>query len=300
MRSSKFNWEAWVFIFPALVLLFVFLVWPTLQTIFLSFYKGTILNSTAEFVALDNYERMLTRDRLFLRVTRWPPSGAVVNTVIWLIFFPALTVALGLLVAVLSDRTRYEPIIKSVIFVPMAISATAASVIFRFVYSPDTNIGVINAGLNLVLPEFEPVPWLGRKELVNFAVIGAAVWIWTGLAMTVLSAAYKAIPTEILEAAIVDGASPWQRFWKVALPMLKQPMTFVAVTMVINALKLVDLILVMTDGGPRGGSRIIGFSVYWEMFNNGKTGYGSAIAVVLLVLVMPIIIYQLRQIKRGG
>ena len=294
----KFNWEAWLFIFPALALLTVFLVWPTAQTIYLSFFKGSILNSTQEFVGFANYERLLTGDRLFLRLNRWPPSGALVNTVVWLVFFPTVTVAIGLVVAVLANGARYEPLIKSIIFVPMAISATAASVIFRFVYSADPKIGVLNAVLVGLLPDFEPIPWLGAKDLVNFAVIGAAVWIWTGLAMTVLSAAYKAIPGEILEAAIVDGATPWQRFWMVALPMLKQPVTFVAVTMIINALKMIDLILVMTDGGPRGGSRVIGFSVYWETFNNGRAGYGSAIAVVLLIVVIPIIGYQIGQLRQ--
>ena len=143
---SRFNWEAWLFIFPALALLLVFLVWPTAQTVYLSLHKGSILDTTRDFVGLAHYERLLTGDRLFLRLDRWPPSGAVVNTVVWLVLFPTVTVAIGLVVAVLADGKRYEPIVKSIVFVPMAISATAASVIFRFVYSTDPNIGAINAG----------------------------------------------------------------------------------------------------------------------------------------------------------
>ena len=295
---SKFNWEAWVFILPTCLLLLAFLVWPTMQTIYYSFFKGNFLDPTVEFFGLGHYDRLLTGDRQFLRINKWPPSGALINTIVWIIFLPTLTVIFGLVIAVLADGKKYETFIKSIIFVPMAISATAASVIFRFVYNSDSETGALNALLVFLLPEFEPVPWLGRKTMANFAVIFAAVWIWTGLAMTILSAAYKALPQEIIEAAIIDGATPWQRFWRLVLPMLSIPITFLVVVMIINALKMIDLVYVMTMGGPRGGTRVIGFSIYVEMFANGKIGYGSAIGAILLILVLPIILYQLRQTKK--
>ena len=295
---SKFNWEAWVFILPTCLLLLAFLVWPTMQTIYYSFFKGNFLDPTVEFFGLGHYDRLLTGDRQFLRINKWPPSGALINTIIWIIFLPTLTVIFGLVIAVLADGKKYETFIKSIIFVPMAISATAASVIFRFVYNNDPETGALNALLVFLLPEFEPVSWLGRKTMANFAVIFAAVWIWTGLAMTILSAAYKALPQEIIEAAIIDGATQWQRFWRLVLPMLSIPITFLVVVMIINALKMIDLVYVMTMGGPRGGTRVIGFSIYVEMFANGKIGYGSAIGAILLILVLPIILYQLRQTKK--
>ncbi|MCH2544630.1 MAG: sugar ABC transporter permease [Alphaproteobacteria bacterium] len=295
---SKFNWEAWVFILPTCLLLLAFLVWPTMQTIYYSFFKGNFLDPTVEFFGLGHYDRLLTGDRQFLRINKWPPSGALINTIVWIIFLPTLTVIFGLVIAVLADGKKYETFIKSIIFVPMAISATAASVIFRFVYNNDPETGALNALLVFLLPEFEPVSWLGRKTMANFAVIFAAVWIWTGLAMTILSAAYKALPQEIIEAAIIDGATQWQRFWRLVLPMLSIPITFLVVVMIINALKMIDLVYVMTMGGPRGGTRVIGFSIYVEMFANGKIGYGSAIGAILLILVLPIILYQLRQTKK--
>ena len=295
---SKFNWEVWVFILPTCLLLLAFLVWPTIQTIYYSFFKGHFLDPTLEFVGLSHYDRLFTSDRQFLRLNKWPPSGALINTIVWIIFLPTLTVIFGLVVAVLADGKKYETLIKSIIFIPMAISATAASVIFRFVYNSDADTGALNALLVFLLPEFEPVPWLGRKTMANFAVIFAAVWIWTGLAMTILSAAYKALPQEIIEAAIIDGATPWQRFWRLVLPMLSIPITFLVVVMIINALKMIDLVYVMTMGGPRGGTRVIGFSIFVEMFANGKIGYGSAIGVILLILVLPIILYQLRQTNK--
>ena len=295
---SKFNWEAWVFILPTCLLLLAFLVWPTMQTIYYSFFKGNFLDPTVEFFGLGHYDRLLTGDRQFLRINKWPPSGALINTIVWIIFLPTLTVIFGLVIAVLADGKKYETFIKSIIFVPMAISATAASVIFRFVYNNDPETGALNALLVFLLPEFEPVSWLGRKTMANFAVIFAAVWIWTPRAMTILSTAYKALPQEIIEAAIIDGATQWQRFWRLVLPMLSIPITFLVVVMIINALKMIDLVYVMTMGGPRGGTRVIGFSIYVEMFANGKIGYGSAIGAILLILVLPIILYQLRQTKK--
>tara|TARA_B100001013_G_scaffold216826_1_gene132128 strand:- start:2341 stop:3156 length:816 start_codon:yes stop_codon:yes gene_type:complete len=269
-----------------------------MQTIYYSFFKGHFLDPTLEFVGLSHYDRLFTSDRQFLRLNKWPPSGALINTIVWIIFLPTFTVIFGLIVAILADGKKYETLIKSIIFIPMAISATAASVIFRFVYNSDSETGALNALLVFLLPEFEPVPWLGRKTMANFAVIFAAVWIWTGLAMTILSAAYKSLPQEIIEAATIDGATPWQRFWRLVLPMLSIPITFLVVVMIINALKMIDLVYVMTMGGPRGGTRVIGFSIFVEMFANGKIGYGSAIGAILLILVLPIILYQLRQTKK--
>jgi alpha-glucoside transport system permease protein len=294
MITDKRWWPPWLFVLPALVLLTAFLVYPTLQTLWLSFYGGIGFNPT-EFVGLDNYVQLLTNDRFFLRLDQWPPSGALVNNVVWLALFTAGTVGVGLLIAVLGDRARYEKIVKAVIFLPMVISATAASVIFRFVYSPDATIGAINAALKAILPNFDPIPWLGRTSLVNYAVISAGIWIWTGLAMTVLSAAYKSLDQEVLEAAEVDGASAWQTFWRISVPMMAQPIAFVAITMIINTLKMLDLVFVMTQGGPRAASRVIGFTFYWEVFNNNLVGYGSAVAIIMLILLFPVIYFYIRR-----
>ncbi|HYW85973.1 MAG TPA: sugar ABC transporter permease, partial [Spirochaetia bacterium] len=277
MKERGAELRAWLFVLPALVLLAAYLVYPTLQTLRISLFGGTGFNPT-RFVGLRNYLQLLTHDSLFLRLTRWPPSGALVNNILWLILFSGGTLVIGLLIAVLANGTRLERIVKSAVFLPMVISATAAAVIARFLFSPDASIGLLNAILKGVSPRFTPVAWLGTSEVVNYALIATGVWIWTGLSMTVLSAAYKSIDTQILEAARVDGASPWKTFWRISLPILAQPISFVAVTMIINSLKMIDLVLVMTAGGPAGASRVIGFSFYWEVFNNNLVGYGSAVA----------------------
>ena len=204
-----------------------------------------------------------------------------------------------MLIAILSDRVRYESTIKSIIFLPMVISSTAASVIFVFVYSPDLTKGVLNAAMTSIFTDMEPIAWLGRKELANLAIIFAATWVSAGLPTVVLSAAYKGLPREILEAARVDGGTAWQIFWRVSLPMMIRPVTFVTIMLTINTLKMVDLVLVMTDGGPRGATRVIGYTVWREIFGNNRVGYGSAVAVILFILVTPAIIYQIRQVRAG-
>ena len=299
MQSRRFSkLIPWLFAAPALISLTLFFVYPTIVTIFLSFTRGTITTPAKEFVGLDNYRILLTEDRFFLSVEDGVFSGALVNSFAWLIIFPTAIVLIGLLVAVLADKVRYEAIIKSIMFMPMAISATAAAVIFRLLYNQNPNLGSLNAFLEALFPDFEPIAFLGSVEFANLAVIFAGVWISTGLSVVVLSAAYKAVPAEIHEAGRIDGANAWQLFWRVSLPMLSGPVTFIAVTMIINALKMIDLVLVMTKGAPRGATRIIGYTVFWETFNNNRSGYGSAVAVILLLLVMPFIIYQVRRVRR--
>ena len=299
MHTSRFSkLIPWLFAGPALIALTLFFVYPTIVTILLSFTRGTITTPAKEYVGLDNYRILLTEDRFFLSFENGAFSGALVNSLAWLIIFPTAVVLIGLLVAVLSDKVKYEAIIKSIMFMPMAISATAAAVIFRLLYNQNPNLGSLNAFLAALFPDFEPIAFLGSVEFANLAVIFAGVWISTGLSVVVLSAAYKAIPAEIHEAGRIDGANAWQLFWRVSLPMLSGPMTFIAVTMIINALKMIDLVLVMTKGAPRGATRIIGYTVFWETFNNNRSGYGSAVAVILFLLVTPFIIYQLRQVRR--
>lgn len=294
---SRKVWLGYLFILPAAVLIVVFLIYPTIRTIQLSFDTGAGF-TTSEFVGLNNYVNLFTRDRLFFDVSSWPPSGAVFNTILWLVLFTLGTVSFGLLVAVLANSVRYEVLIKTIIFVPMAISFTAAGIIWRFVYSPDPNTGILNALLVGLIPTASPIPWLGRTDIVNFALIAAGIWLWTGFCMVILSAALKGLPTEVLEAAKVDGANPWQAFWGVTFPMLWPTILVITTAMIINVLKAFDLVYIMTQGGPRGASRIIGFSMYWETFQSGKPGYGAAIAVIMLILVTPFVIINIRRYRR--
>ncbi len=294
MRTNQFL--GWAFAFPAVILIAAFLVYPTLRTIHMSFDTGVGF-TFSEPVGLQNYVDLFTRDRLFFDISEFPPQGALFNNLLWLVLFTLGTVGIGLAVAVMANAVKYEVLVKTIIFVPMAISFTAAGIIWRFVYSPDPHNGILNAILTGLIPTMEPIPWLGRTDVVNFALIAAGIWIWTGFCMVIISAALKGLPTEVLEAAHVDGANSWQTFTRMIFPMLWPTLVVVGTTMIINVLKAFDLVFIMTGGGPRGASRIIGYAMYQETFQNLKPGYGSAIAVIMLILVMPFVIINIRRFR---
>jgi len=288
----------WLFVAPAALLIAVLIIYPTFWTVRLSLYGGQGFNFT-NFVGLQNFVRLLTDDPNFLDLSQFPPRGAVVNNVLWLVTYTPLVIGIGLIIAVLADRVRYESYIKSVIFLPMAISATAAGVIWLFVYSPSPSIGLLNAVLTALIPGFQPIAWTGSVDLINPAIIAAAIWINAGFVMVILSAALKGIPAEILEAARVDGATGLQIFTRIQVPLLGPTISVVAVTMIIYVIKMFDLIYVMggQNGGPLGAARVIAFTQYVETFNSGRAGYGSAVAVIMLIVVIPIMLLNLRRFR---
>jgi alpha-glucoside transport system permease protein len=299
MYSRRHAVQGFLFTLPALAFLVIFLVYPTLWTIALSFNSGRGLKFS-DWVGFQNYINLFTHDRLFVDLTHFPPSGALFNNVLWVILNTSLCVGLGLLIAVLSDRVRYERIVKTIIFLPMAIAATAVGIIWLFVYSPDKHIGLLNALLTTINPQFAQIAWTGRASTVNYAVIIANVWAQTGFCMVVLSAALKGIPAEVLEAARVDGANELRIFRYLTLPMLSLPISVVTVTLIIWVLKVFDIIYIMTQGGPQGSSRVIAYTMYAETFQGGRAGYGSAVAVILLILIIPIMLLNIRRFRTEG
>jgi alpha-glucoside transport system permease protein len=296
--QSRSRVTPWLFVAPAALLIAVLIIYPTFWTVRLSLYGGQGFNFT-NFVGLNNFVRLLTADPNFLDLSQFPPRGAVVNNVLWLVTYTPLVIGIGLIIAVLADRVRYESYIKSLIFLPMAISATAAGVIWLFVYSPSPSIGLLNAVLTALIPGFQPIAWTGSVDLINPAIIAAAIWINAGFVMVILSAALKGIPAEILEAARVDGASGLQIFARIQVPLLGPTISVVAVTMIIYVIKMFDLIYVMggQNGGPLGAARVIAFTQYVETFNSGRAGYGSAVAVIMLIVVIPIMLLNLRRFR---
>jgi alpha-glucoside transport system permease protein len=195
---------------------------------------------------------------------------------------------IGLAFAVLADRVRYEALAKAVIFMPMAISFVGAGVIWKFMYDYGTQnlqIGLLNAILTGL--GFKPVSWLSTPQLNTLALIVVGTWMWTGFSMTILSAALKSVPTEILEAARVDGATEWKVFASIMVPMIMPTIVVVVTTMVINVLKLFDIVYVMTGGNY--GTEVIANRMYTEMYKNFNTGRGTAVAVVLIVAIIPFI-----------
>jgi alpha-glucoside transport system permease protein len=289
------GWQGFAFILPAVAFLAVLLVYPLIYTIVLSFGDTNAKLNIVRWVGFDNYKTLLTDDKEFLDLDVFPPNGALINNLRWVVLYTSFALALGLLIAVLAARVRYESFIKAIVFIPMAISATAVAIIWRFVYEPDPDLGVLNAVVTTV--GGDPVSWIGRADTVNYALIFAYVWASTGFAMVVLSAALKGISEEVIEAARTDGASEWDIFRRIQLPLLSLPIAVVTVWLLINVIKLFDIIYVLTGGGPGNASEVIAFTMYDQTFQNGEAGYGAAVAVVMLLLIIPIMVFNIRRFR---
>ncbi len=282
--SRKRDWVPWLYLAPALLILGVYLVYPIVGTVYYSFFD----KRSQHFVGWANYKWAFTSKVMHI---------AFRNNILWLIFFTVFVVAFGLLLAVLADRVRYESPLKSIIFLPMAISFVGAGVIWKFVYAyrpkGAPQIGLLNAIITAL--GGEPVGWLVNRSVNNFALIVVGIWVWTGFCMVVLSAAYKGIPRELLEAARVDGATEWQTFRYVTLPLMVPTIAVVTTTMVINVLKVFDIVYVMTNGDF--GTEVLANRMYKEMFNFRNYGRASAIAVILLLAIIPVMLINIRRFQ---
>ena len=282
-RPSLPRWvAAGGYLGPALLLIVMGLLIPAFMTIRNSLYN----NSLSEFVGLENYVTIFTQD-LFLTVLR--------NTFLWVLLVPLLSTALGLVYAVLVDRTRFEKFAKTLIFLPMAISMVGASIIWKFVYEYKAK-GVPQTGLLnqiLVWMGLEPQQFLLNAPINTFYLIIVMVWIQTGFAMTVLSAAIKAIPDETIEAANVDGATGMRLFWQITVPSVRSAIIVVLTTIAMATLKAFDIVRTMTGG--QFDTSIVANEFYTQTFGRQAQGIGAALAVLLFVLVMPLIVYNVRQ-----
>lgn len=294
-RSLAGSLQGFLFVLPALVVLVIFLIYPAYYTIRLAFYEGDFHFGFFHYLGIDNFKNLLTNDKDFLDLSKFPPGGALINNLRWLIFYISLSLLFGLGLAVLAVRVRYERWVKTAIFLPMAISAVAVGIIWLFVYTPDPSIGVLNALLHGM--GFHTQSWLGNPSLVNYALIFAYIWASVGFVMVVLSAAIKGLPADVMEAARVDGANEWQIFRRIMFPLLSLPISVVTIWLFINVIKVFDIIYVMTGGGPGTSSRVIAFTMYEETFQNGRPGYGAAVAVIMLVLIAPVMILNVRRFR---
>jgi alpha-glucoside transport system permease protein len=270
----------WLWLLPAFSFVGVFLVYPTVRTVILSFMDRRSEN----FIGFDNYVAFFTKSG----------SGQVlINNLLWIVFFTLLTVVFGLLIAVLADRVRYEAVAKALIFLPMAISFVAAGIIWRFMYDLPADTGTLNAAVGVV--GIEPQTWLLDWPRNNFMIIVAAAWIWTGFCMVILSAGLKGISTELIEAARMDGANEFQVFFRITLPLLAPTVAVVVTTMIIFALKVFDLVYVMTGG--RFDTDVLANRMFSEMFTRRDYGMAAAVAVILLALIVPIMLFNIRRFR---
>ncbi len=286
----------WMYLLPALIVMATFIVYPGFNTFYLSVrnndntgWAGTrCIEGQPCWGIFENYRYAITSTIM---------QTAFLNNLKWIILMVSGTVALGLLIAVLADKVKYESLAKSIIFLPMAISFVGAGVIWKFMYnygSSQVQIGLLNAIITTL--GGQPVSWLTDPQINILALIVVGVWMWTGFCMTILAAALKGVSVEILEAARVDGASEWQVFWKIMVPQILPTITVVVTTMVINVLKIFDIVYVMTGGNY--GTEVIANRMYIEMYKNYDPGRASAIAVILIIVIIPVMIMNIRRFQK--
>ena len=276
----------WLFLGPAILFLGVYLVYPIFDSLWRSVHnaRGT------DFVGGSNYAWLLN-DGKFRESMR--------NNLVWLLVVPALSTLFGLIAAQLTDRLKWGSIGKSLIFMPMAISFVGAGVIWKFIYeyrAPEENqIGLLNAIVQAL--GGDPQLWLTLIPWNNFFLMIVLVWIQTGFAMVILSAALRGIPEETIEAAILDGASPWQVFFKIKVPQIMGTIAVVWTTITIVVLKVFDIVFVMTNG--QWGTQVLANLMYdWMFRGTPDYGRGSAIAIILMALVTPIMIWNIVNARR--
>ncbi len=279
---------AYLYLAPTLIMLAVGLVYPGLRTIWESFFDA----AGKAFIGFGNYETIFTSgDQLTV----------LGNTVLWVLVTPFVATGVGLLYAILVDKSRFENVAKALIFLPMAISFVGASIIWKFIYEyrPDQGnvkqIGLLNQ--LLVWVGGSPQQWLVNSPWNTLLLIVVMIWIQAGFAMTVLSAAIKAIPDDIVEAARLDGVTAWGMFRFVTLPAIRPAVVVVLTTIAIGMLKVFDIVRTMTGG--QFNTSVIANEFYSQSFRSDNQGLGAALAVVLFLLVIPIVVYNIRQLRRS-
>jgi alpha-glucoside transport system permease protein len=283
-ERSRAMIRPWLFIGPALLFLTLYLVYPAFETLRLSFYD----KFGQRFVGFDNYAWALT-DSVF-----WQSAF---NNLGWLVIVPLFSTSLGLIIAVLADRLWWGNIAKSLIFMPMAISFVGAAVIWKFIYTYRgagiEQIGVLNAIVTAL--GFPPQAWITIPVLNSFLLMIILIWIQTGFAMVILSAALRGIPEETLEAARIDGASELRMFFDIMIPQVWGTLVVVWTTITIVVLKVFDIVYAMTNGEFQ--TQVLANLMYRWMFISGDYGRGSTIAVIIMLAVTPIMIWNIRRVR---
>jgi len=270
----------WLFLFPAMAALGLYLMYPVVGSFIRSLYNRT----GDTYIGFGNYKVMFA-DEAF--------TTALFNNALWVLVVPALSTFLGLLVAQLTDRMKYGNIAKSLIFMPMAISFVGASLIWKFVYANNAEIGLINA-IRQFFGATEATDVLQLNFWNNFFLMFILVWIQTGFAMVILSAALRGIPEETVEAAIIDGANPFQIFFKIKVPQIMGTIVVVWTTITILVLKVFDIVYTMTGGNF--GTEILPSYMMSYMFRDD--GRATAVAFVIMLIVLPVMIWNIRQARK--
>jgi len=291
-KIPRRRWEemraAYLFLLPALAIYLVFVVWPVIQSIYFGFFEWNGLSKEMRFIGLDNYVTMFTADEVFGQSLR--------NSIIATVILAVIPTALGLGFAALFANLRGGGAYRSAIFLPYLVSMVAVGTIWSWIYNP--RIDAPGLLLQAVGLEGWIHDWLGERSTAFAAAMVPGIWRFTGFAIVIFYAAIQAIPVDLYEAARVDGATGWQSFWRITVPLVRQATIIVVVWMTMDALKLFDLIFVLTRGNPNHATEMIATWMFVNTFRHYKMGYGAAMAVVLFLMILGFSVLYIRWMTR--
>ncbi len=280
---------AYLFILPALVVYLVFVMIPVVQSMYISLFDWNGLSAEMEWTGLGNYVSMFTEDKVF--------QQSLYNSIIATAVLAVIPTGLGLGFAAMFSRLRGGGAYRSAIFLPYLISMVAVGVIWSWIYNP--RVGAIDAILEVLSLDNLVHDWLGEPATALPAGLLPVIWRFTGFAIVIFYAAIQSISIDLYEAAEVDGANAWQSFWKITLPLVREAMIIVVVWMTMDALKLFDLIWVLTKGGPNHATDVMATWMFTNTFKHFKMGYGAAISVILFLMIFVFSVVYIRLVTRG-
>ena len=284
-RSRRNGLDALLFLSPTLSVFSVFVLFPVLFSFYLSFHKWNMFSSERSFVGLENYLRILHNDEFWL---------VLKNTVVYTLGTVPLNMALALAVAyALNRRIIGKKFLRTAFFTPVVTSSVAAAVIWRWTYEP--NFGLLNYCLSWF--GIPPVNWLNDPTAAMFALIVMGVWKTFGVNMVLFAAGLQGIPDHYYEAAEIDGAGRWRKFWNITLPLLSPTTFFILVMSVIGSFQVFDIVYILTSGGPLGTTKVLVFYLYENAFKFFEMGYASAVAYLLFALIFILTLAQIRYMK---
>ncbi|MDK2946624.1 MULTISPECIES: carbohydrate ABC transporter permease [Bacteria] len=289
MLTKKRWWVPWAFLALPLIMYIIWVLVPIGRTFIYSFSSWDGLSKNIDFIGLDNF-RMLFGDRIFIT--------ALMNNIKWFILFIIIPVPVGLGFAMLLDmKLPGSKLFKTLVYLPMTLSFVVIGTMWSWIYEPQ--YGALNSFLDAIGLDFLITPWLSDPQVVTFSLIFAAIWRQIPYVMVLFLAGLKNVSKDQVEAAYVDGANAWQRFWNIILPALRPSMIVAVTVSIIDSLRAFDIVFVMTKGGPFHSSTVLANFMYIEAFNNYRMGYGSAIAVIQFAITFGFIILYLLNVMKN-
>lgn len=292
IKHSKLSWKrkddtyvAALFLTPTMIIFLTFILFPVIFSFYLSFHEWNMFSNEATFVGLENYKRMFESDEFW---------SVLKNTA----FFTFGTVPMNMIVALmvamaLNKKIKGKRFLRTAFFAPVIISPVAAAVIWRWIYDP--NYGLLNYGISLF--GIDSINWLNDETAAMFALIIMGVWKTFGINMVLFSAGLQGVPESYYEAADIDGAGQWSKFWHITLPMLAPTTFFIMIMSMISSFQVFDLVYVLTSGGPLGSTKVFVFFVYEYAFKYFEMGYASAAAYILFVVLIVLTMIQVKYMK---